>query len=170
MIHQSGGGTGFNFSKLRPKGDLVSSTSGKSSGPIAFMKIYDAATEGVKQGGKRRGANMGILNVDHPDIEEFIRSKSSKKVIENFNISVGITDKFMQAVMKDLDWELINPRTKKVLKSVPAKSLWQLIIQEAWQTGDPGLIFLDTINRANPTPSLGKIESTNPCGEVPLLL
>jgi len=169
LIHQSGGGTGYNFSNLRPKGDLVSSTNGKSSGPVAFMKIYDAATEYVKQGGRRRGANMGILNVDHPDIEEFIQSKSSKKAIENFNISVGITDKFMLAVANNLGWELINPKTKKVVKSVSAKFLWQLIIEEAWQTGDPGLIFLDTINGANPTPTLGKIESTNPCGEVPLL-
>ena len=169
LIHQSGGGTGFNFSKLRPKGDIVSSTGGTSSGPIAFIKIYDAATEYVKQGGKRRGANMGILNVGHPDIEEFIRSKSSKKAIENFNLSVGVTDAFINAVANNLDWNLINPRTKAVVKTVSAKSLWQLIVDEAWLTGDPGLIFLDTINRANPTPNLGKIETTNPCGEVPLL-
>jgi len=169
LIHQSGGGTGFNFSKLRPKGDMVTSTSGQSSGPVAFMKIYDAATEYVKQGGKRRGANMGILNVNHPDIEEFIRSKSSKKAIENFNISVGITDDFMTAVKEDLDFQLINPRNSKVSKVVKAKYLWKLIVGEAWKTGDPGLIFLDTINAKNPTPKLSKIESTNPCGEVPLL-
>lgn len=169
LIHQSGGGTGFNFSKLRPKDDLVSSVSGTSSGPIAFMKIYDAATEYVKQGGKRRGANMGILNITHPDIEDFITSKSSKKAIENFNISVGISDAFILAVKNDSNWELINPRTKNVDKVVRAKMLWQLIVEEAWKTGDPGLIFLDTINATNPTPKLGKIDSTNPCGEVPLL-
>lgn len=169
LIHQSGGGTGFNFSKLRPKDDLVSSKGGTSSGPVAFMKIYDAATEYVKQGGKRRGANMGILNVNHPDIEEFITSKSSKNAIVNFNISVGITDDFMQAVKQDLNWKLINPRTKKTTKVLEAKKIWQLITKEAWRTGDPGLIFLSTINALNPTPKLGNIESTNPCGEVPLL-
>ena len=169
LIHQSGGGTGFNFSKLRPKDDLVSSSSGTSSGPVAFIKVYDAATEYVKQGGKRRGANMGILNVSHPDIEEFIASKSSKDAIENFNISVGISDDFMEAVEQDLNWSLINPRTKKVTKVLKAQEIWQLIVSEAWQTGDPGLIFIDTINTQNPTPEIGSIESTNPCGEVPLL-
>lgn len=169
LIHQSGGGTGFNFSKLRPKDDMVSSTSGTSSGPVAFMKIYDAATEYVKQGGKRRGANMGILNVDHPDISEFIHSKSTKKVIENFNISVGISDAFMEAVINDSDWQLINPRTKGVDTVLRAKSLWEMIITQAWETGDPGLIFLDTINDHNQTPEIGTLSSTNPCGEVPLL-
>lgn len=169
LIHQSGGGTGFNFSKLRPKDDFVSSKSGTSSGPVAFMKIYDAATEYVKQGGKRRGANMGILNVNHPDIEEFIISKSNKNTLENFNISVGITDDFMQAVNQDLKWELMNPRTKEITKTVKAKKIWQLIVNEAWRNGDPGLIFLSTINASNPTPKKGNIESTNPCGEVPLL-
>jgi len=169
LIHQSGGGTGFNFSKLRPKDDFVSSKSGTSSGPVAFMSIYDATTEYIKQGGKRRGANMGILNVNHPDIEEFIISKSNKNSLENFNISVGITDDFMQAVNQDLKWELINPRTKKSTNAVQAKKIWQLIINEAWRTGDPGLIFLSTINAINPTPKMGIIESTNPCGEVPLL-
>lgn len=169
LIHQSGGGTGFNFSKLRPKDDMVSSTSGTSSGPVAFMKIYDAATEYVKQGGKRRGANMGILNVDHPDIIEFVHSKSTKKVIENFNISVGILDAFMEAVINDSDWQLINPRTKGVDTVLRAKSLWEMIITQAWETGDPGLIFLDTINDHNQTPEIGTISSTNPCGEVPLL-
>ncbi|WP_308423683.1 adenosylcobalamin-dependent ribonucleoside-diphosphate reductase [Yeosuana aromativorans] len=169
LIHQSGGGTGFNFSKLRPKNDFVSTTSGTSSGPVAFMKVYDAATEYVKQGGKRRGANMAILNVNHPDIEEFITSKSSKKAIKNFNISVGITDDFMKAVQQDLSWQLINPHTKKVAKVVKAKAIWQLIVNQAWRTGDPGLIFLSTINILNPTPKMGDIESTNPCGEVPLL-
>lgn len=169
LIHQSGGGTGFNFSKLRPKDDLVSSSSGTSSGPVAFIKVYDAATEYVKQGGKRRGANMGILNVSHPDIEAFITSKSSKDAIENFNISVGITDNFMVAVEKDLNWNLINPRTKKITKVLKAKEIWHLLVNEAWQSGDPGLIFMDTINSQNPTPNMGRIESTNPCGEVPLL-
>lgn len=169
LIHQSGGGTGFNFSKLRPKNDLVTSSRGTSSGPVAFIKIFDAATEYVKQGGKRRGANMGILNIDHPDIEEFITSKSDKNVLQNFNISVGITDDFMMAVHEDRDWTLINPRTKKMEGIVKASHLWNQIVKEAWKTGDPGLIFLDTINRFNPTPHLGKIQSTNPCGEVPLL-
>ena len=169
LIHQSGGGTGFNFSKLRPKGDMVSTTNGMSSGPVSFIKIYDAATEHIKQGGKRRGANMGILNVDHPDIEAFVQSKSNKNTLKNFNVSVGISDNYMKAVEKGLDWNLINPRTKHVIKNVSAKSLWQNIVHEAWKTGDPGLIFLDTINRTNPTPSLGDIQATNPCGEVPLL-
>jgi len=169
LIHQSGGGTGFNFSRLRPENDLVSSSGGTSSGPVAFMKIFDAATEKVKQSGKRRGANMGILNVNHPDIETFITSKSDKNELQNFNISVGITDDFMEAVKNNLNWNLINPRTLKVEKRLKAKLLWQIITEEAWKTGDPGLIFLDTINENNPTPNLGRIESTNPCGEVPLL-
>lgn len=168
LIHQSGGGTGFNFSNLRPKGDMISSTKGESSGPVSFMKIYDAATEYVKQGGKRRGANMGILNVDHPDIDEFIMSKSDKKSIENFNLSVGISNAFMKAVEDDLDWQLINPHTQKVTRTISAKSLWELIVQEAWKTGDPGLVFLDVINNTNTTPDLGRIQATNPCGEVPL--
>jgi len=168
LIHQSGGGTGFNFSNLRPKGDLISSAKGKSSGPVSFMKIYDAATEYVKQGGKRRGANMGILNVDHPDIEEFIMSKSDKKSIENFNLSVGISNSFMKAVEEDSDWQLMNPHTQKVARVISAKSLWELIVQQAWKTGDPGLVFLDAINNANTTPDLGTIQATNPCGEVPL--
>jgi len=169
LIHQSGGGTGFNFSHLRPKNDVVSSSHGKSSGPVAFLKIYDAATENVKLGGKRRGANMGILNVSHPDIEEFINSKATKHELQNFNLSVGITDDFMHAVAHNLEWNLINPRTKQSVKKVKAIKIWQNIIEQAWRTGDPGLLFLDTINKANPTPNLGIIESTNPCGEVPLL-
>ena len=169
MIHQSGGGTGFNFSKLRPKNDLVSSSGGKSSGPIAFMKIYDTATEYVKQGGKRRGANMGILNVDHPDIEAFIAAKSDGTSLQNFNISVGITDDFMLALEKQGDWELINPRSGMVQNIVKAASIWEAITEAAWKTGDPGLIFLDAINRDNPIPGQGSIQSTNPCGEVPLL-
>lgn len=169
LIHQSGGGTGFNFSKLRPKDDILSSTAGTSSGPISFLKIFDAATENVKQSGRRRGANMGILNINHPDIEDFISSKSEKNELQNFNISVGISDEFMNAVKNNLIWNLINPRTKKIVKKTKASKLWQLIIENAWKTGDPGLIFLDTINNNNPTPKLGKIDSTNPCGEVPLL-
>ncbi|HEY9221292.1 MAG TPA: adenosylcobalamin-dependent ribonucleoside-diphosphate reductase [Lutibacter sp.] len=169
LIHQSGGGTGFNFSRLRPKNDKTSSNQGTSSGPIAFMKIYDTATENVKQGGKRRGANMGILNINHPDIEDFITIKTFQNELQNFNISVGITNDFMEAVKNDKVWKLINPRTLKIEKKINARILWQLIIDEAWKTGDPGLVFLDTINNYNPTPAIGKIESTNPCGEVPLL-
>jgi ribonucleoside-diphosphate reductase alpha chain len=169
LIHQSGGGTGFNFSRLRPKNDKTSSNQGTSSGPIAFMKIYDTATENVKQGGKRRGANMGILNINHPDIEDFITIKTFQNELQNFNISVGITNDFMEAVKNDKVWQLINPRTLKIEKKINARILWQLIINEAWKTGDPGLVFLDTINKYNPTPAIGKIESTNPCGEVPLL-
>ncbi|WP_340202286.1 adenosylcobalamin-dependent ribonucleoside-diphosphate reductase [Ascidiimonas sp. W6] len=169
LIHQSGGGTGYNFSKLRPEGDLVTGAGGTSSGPVAFMKIFDAATEYVKQGGKRRGANMGILNINHPDIEAFIIAKTSGLTLSNFNISVGISDHFMNAVSKNKLWPLINPHNGKVQKQIPAISLWEMIIKEAWKTGDPGLIFLDAINKNNPTPYLGAISSTNPCGEVPLL-
>lgn len=169
LIQQSGGGTGFNFSHLRPKDDLVSAGSGTASGPVSFMKIFDTATEYIKQGGKRRGANMGILNVNHPDIEEFIFSKKEKGVLGNFNISVGITDDFMNTLQLDGEWNLIHPNSKTVAKKISAKKLWSDIVESAWQTGDPGLIFLDTINNNNPLPLLGKIESTNPCGEVPLL-
>jgi len=168
LIHQSGGGTGYNFSKLRPHGDLIKASGGVSSGPLAFIKIYDTATEHVRQGGKRRGANMGILNVDHPDIEEFVKAKSVGNNLQNFNLSVGISDDFMNAVKADGNWELINPRTKQVTKTIKAKGLWDLIVAQAWATGDPGLIFLDTINRFNPVPGEGRIQSTNPCGEVPL--
>lgn len=169
LIQQSGGGTGFNFSHLRPKGDMVNFTGGTASGPVAFMKIFDAATQYIKQGGKRRGANMGILNVDHPDIEEFIAAKSEKGALANFNISVGISDAFMQVLEADGDWLLIHPNSNSTVGKVRAKKLWDSLIKNAWQTGDPGLIFIDTINRNNPTPSLGNFESTNPCGEVPLL-
>lgn len=168
MIHQSGGGTGYNFSRLRPQGDLVSSSGGVSSGPLAFIKIYDTATEHVRQGGKRRGANMGILNVDHPDIEDFILAKTEEDTLHNFNLSVGITDDFMEAVQHGTDWKLINPRTKKIAKTIKANKLWDEIVSQAWATGDPGLIFLDTINKHNPVAEIGKIQSTNPCGEVPL--
>jgi ribonucleoside-diphosphate reductase alpha chain len=169
LIQQSGGGTGFNFSHLRPKDDFVSASGGTASGPVSFIKIFDAATEHVKQGGKRRGANMGILNIDHPDIEEFIYAKRKKGILSNFNISVGITDEFMNTLHLNGEWTLIHPNSKTAVKKLSAKKLWNDIVESAWQTGDPGLIFIDTINAANPTPALGKIESTNPCGEVPLL-
>ena len=168
LIHNSGGGTGYNFSKLRPKDDIITSSEGSSAGAIAFMKIYDTATEYVKQAGKRRGANMGILNVTHSDIEAFVTSKSDGESLQNFNISVGITNDFMNAVKNNLEWQLVNPRTKKVSKTIRAKMLWDLIVDEALKTGEPGLIFLDTINQDNRLPKQGKINCTNPCGEVPL--
>lgn len=169
LIQQSGGGTGFNFSALRHKGDFINSSHGYSSGPIAFMKIFDAATDNIKQGGKRRGANMGILNINHPDIEEFIELKNIEGTLSNFNISVGISDAFMQAVDANKEWELKHPITRKTVRTVAAKELWNKIVSNAWQCGDPGLVFLDTVNATNPTPNLGDITCTNPCGEVPLL-
>ncbi len=169
MIQQSGGGTGFNFSLLRPKGDHIQTTSGQASGPIAFMKVFDVTTGNIKQGGKRRGANMGILNVDHPDIEEFIELKQTEGILENFNVSVGIYDEFMSAVEKDELWSLKHPNSRKKIRAVSAKALWEKITQCAWNSGDPGLIFLDTINKGNPTPAVGEILCTNPCGELPLL-
>jgi ribonucleoside-diphosphate reductase alpha chain len=168
-IHQTGGGTGFNFSNLRPKGDLVSSTKGEASGPVSFMNIFDQATEVIVQGGKRRGANMGILRCDHPDIVEFIEAKIEKDRFSNFNLSVGITNRFMKAIADNGEFDLINPRTQKRVKKVKARSIFDLIVNAAWLTGDPGLIFLDEINRKNPTPQIGPIEATNPCGELPLL-
>ncbi len=166
MVHKSGGGTGFNFSRLRPKGDVVSSTNGVASGPVSFMEVFDITTEVVQQGGMRRGANMGILNVNHPDIEEFIMAKSEEnKRLKNFNISVGAFDDFMQKVLDDGEYEILNPRTGEVVRKCKAKELFDKIVNQAWKTGDPGMVFLDTINRANTLPGLGPIESTNPCGE-----
>ena len=169
LIHQSGGGTGFSFSRLRPKGDMVKSTQGIASGPVSFMSIYDAATEVIRQGGRRRGANMGILRIHHPDIMEFISAKRDGRSFRNFNLSVAVTDAYMRSLKRNTRCSLVNPRTHRVHQAVRAREIFNSLVTNAWENGEPGIIFIDRVNRKNPTPELGRMESTNPCGEVPLL-
>jgi len=169
LVQRTGGGTGFSFSALRPRRDFVASTAGEASGPVSFMKIFDGATENIKQGGKRRGANMGVLRVEHPDIREFIDAKREAGALSNFNLSVSVSDAFMRAAAANERYELVHPRTGRPAASVPAAEIFGAIAEAAWRSGDPGLLFRDAINRDNPTPQLGAIEATNPCGELPLL-
>jgi ribonucleoside-diphosphate reductase alpha chain len=169
IVQKAGGGTGFAFSHLRPKGDIVHSTGGRASGPVSFMKVYNAATEAIKQGGKRRGANMGVLRVDHPDILDFINTKEDENALTNFNISVAANDSFMEALEKNEKIPLINPRNDEKVDEIDARTIFDHITSMAWKNGDPGMIWLDTINVDNPVSHLGEIEGTNPCGELPLL-
>jgi ribonucleoside-diphosphate reductase alpha chain len=169
ILQSAGGGTGFSFSHLRPRGDVVASTGGEASGPVAFMQIFDSATQNIKRGGRRRGANMGALRVDHPDILEFVDAKISGLALQNFNLSVAVTDRFMEAAAEDEWYDLIHPRLQRAVNRLRARAVFDRIVDMAWRVGDPGLLYLDAINRANPTPALGGIETTNPCGEVPLL-
>ncbi|MGI5827690.1 MAG: adenosylcobalamin-dependent ribonucleoside-diphosphate reductase [Patescibacteria group bacterium] len=169
VVHKNNGGTGFNFSKIRPRGDKVKNVPGAASGPVDFLSAYSAALSKILQGSKRQGANIGVLNVDHPDIIDFITLKEEDGTIKNFNVSVGVTNEFMEAVEQDKPWELINPRNGEVVKKIKARKLFDLIVEHAWATGDPGLAFLDRMQEDNPTPSLGVINCTNPCGEIPLL-